>query len=214
MNDGPDTSANATAPETGMGNLFGQARNPADYPLPPGPAFDCPTGTCDNKPCSSIARNQKYTIDPFLAPHINRNQCNRCPTNHPFELTIERRMLLPNVVVLTDAEGNIWNMDSAFTAPIFHGDPGLGRRDAGTATYRVAKTANDRAGGWQCRYYGGVLDDTSYDLGTYDYADAPGILRAVGRFAAGSYVDNLHDDMDVAPHAANPAYAPGLTEKF
>ncbi len=113
-----------------------------------------------------------------------------------------------------DSEGNIWGADNSVTSANFHGDPGIWNSAQASGTFRVKTTTGGKRGGWQCRYYEGVLDDTSFDLGTYDYADAPSFLRAVGRFTAGSYVDNLHDDMDVQPHHANPYYIPNLTEKF
>jgi hypothetical protein len=189
-------------------------RDPALYPLPTTP-FDCPTGTCDNRACSDLPRNVLNTVDPFGRPHVERNACNRCPTAPPFEvLVVDSILPFGDTTILTDSEGNTWNMDSGATAPRFHGDPGLLRRDRDHATYRLAEPADGTSGGWQCRYWGGVLDDTSYDLGTYDYADAPGVMRAMGRAVAGSYVDNLHDDMDVVPHFANPRYVPNLTQKF
>lgn len=205
----------AAPPTGGVGRLFSGTRKPADYPLPPSSNFDCPTGTCDNTACSDIPRNQKRVIEPFSRPHVARNECNRCPTAPPFRLLIAPvPPSLATTVLITDSEGNIWSMDSSLTAPIFHGDGGFFSRKDASATYRIKKVANNQRGGWQCRYFEERLDDTSYDLGTYDYADAPGMLRAVGRYAAGDNIDNLHDDMDVLPHNANPYYAPGLTRTF
>jgi hypothetical protein len=212
MNDGdPEGSA---PPAGGLTDVFFGGRKPADHPLPTA-AFNCPTGTCDSKACSDIPRNQAYNIQPFSRPHVERNACNRCPTSPPPLVEIKSRSWFQRpATALIDVEGNLWGIDSSVTAPKFHGDPGWFRRDGNSATYRVQKAARANAGGWQCRYWEGALDDTSYDLGTYDYADAPGVLRALGRATLGSSIDNLHDDMDVVPHFANPRYAPNLTQKF
>ncbi|MEL7090400.1 MAG: hypothetical protein AAFN94_01580 [Pseudomonadota bacterium] len=181
------------------------------------PAYNCPTGTCgQDKVCEDI--NVGDHIDPFGRAHIERNACNRCPSTNPTPMT---RVIPPGwirgerqeITHYEDSEGNFWQPDSSLTAPIFHGDAGLGNRTADNQTYRLER-AMSGGRGWQCRYVGGQLDDTSVDLGTYDYAAAPSVARAVGNFVTGGYVENAHDAMDVQPHKANPNYAPGLTETF
>lgn len=97
-----------------------------------------------------------------------------------------------------DSEGNHWLADSAFTAPRFHGDAGLGAREAAFMTFRIGMSRSGGRG-FRCRYYDGVLDDASLDLGTFDYADGG---------------TSMHMSMDVSPHNTNPNYAPGLTETY
>lgn len=188
--------------------------DPATRPLP---RYDCPTGTCaQDKVCSEVEIGD--TIDPDGRAHIERNACNRCPSRNPTAMT---RVIPPNwirgerteITHYEDSEGNQWQPDSSLTAPIFHGDAGLGNRTAGNQTYRLAVAASDGRG-WQCRYYGGRLDDTSLDLGTYDYAPAPSAMRAIGNRVTFGWVDDEHNAMDVQPHNANPNYAPNLTETF
>lgn len=203
-----------TPPEGGWDRvIWSDARNPADHPLPT-EAFNCPTGTCDNTPCSDIPRNVSRVIDPFSRAHVERNACNRCPTQPPIRTVIpSNSMFIPDTVVYLDSEGNKWGIDSAVAAPRFHGDGGMIGREDGSSTYRVTKTANGQSGGWQCRYYQGNLDDTSYDLGTYDYADAE-IMAVIGSKVPFAGIENIHDTMDVQPHYANPRYTPGLTKKY
>jgi hypothetical protein len=188
--------------------------DPASRPLPP---YDCPTGECaSDKVCTEVQLGD--TIDPFGLEHVERNACNRCPTSNPEPVT----RVIPEgwvrgereeITHYMDSQGNRWQPDSWFTAPQFHGDPGIGHRTPGNQTYRL-EFALGGGRGWQCRYVGGVLDDTSLDLGTYDYAPAPSKLRAVGNRMTGGMVEDLHNDMDVSPHFANPNYAPGLTETY
>ncbi len=176
-----------------------EALDPATRPLPP---YNCPTGTCaTDKPCEEVKPGD--TIAPDSREHVERNACNRCPATNPTPVTeVQSRMWpLPDkevVVRYEDSEGNHWLPDSMFSAPRFHGDAGLGARDAPNMTYRVALSLSGGRG-WQCRYFGGVLDDTSLDLGTFDYADGG---------------TSMHMSMDVSPHNANPNYAPNLTETF
>lgn len=179
--------------------------------------LNCPTGTCrTDKVCEEVEIGDP--IDPQSREHVERNACNRCPSTNPTFQRIETYNLGPNFPpridqFYGDSEGNRWQADSKFTAPDFHGDAGLGNRTEENMTYRLERSVSGGRG-WQCRYYGGALDDTSLDLGTYDYAPSPGMARAAGNYFAPSWVSNDHNDMDVVPHNANPNYAPNLTEKF
>lgn len=192
-----------------------EALDPATRPLPP---YNCPTGTCrTDKICTEVSVGDP--IDPMGREHIERNACNRCPSTNPTPVVRIGRtghagsVTYEEITHYTDSEGNSWAPDSGLTAPVFHGDAGLGNRTAGNQTYRLTASASGGRG-WQCRYYGGAVDDTSLDLGTYDYAPAPGKARAVGNRITFGLVGDDHNDMDVKPHNANPNYAPNLTEKF
>jgi len=176
-----------------------EALDPATRPLP---SYDCPTGTCrTDKVCEEVVDGD--TIDPSSREHVERNACNRCPASNPTPVmqVVDRFWPLPDseeVSHYEDHEGNQWLPDSIFTAPHFHGDAGFGARDAPNMTYRIHISAAGGRG-YQCRYYGGALDDTSLDLGTFDYADG-GTL--------------MHKRMDVNPHGSNPNYAPNLTVTY
>ncbi|MCK0122432.1 hypothetical protein MWU61_17890 [Loktanella sp. F6476L] len=190
-----------------------EALDPATRPLPP---YNCPTGTCrTDKICTKVSIGD--TIDPYGREHIERNACNRCPSSNPIPVNriIPKHGRTPQRTEIShyvDGQGNTWAPDSGLTAPVFHGDAGLGNRNAENQTYRLLQGHGGR--GWQCRYYGGAVDDTSLDLGTYDYAPAPGTARAVGNRVTFGLVGDDHNDMDVKPHNSNPNYAPNLTEKF
>lgn len=165
---------------------------------------DCPTGDCaSSEPdpdCRSVSRGD--AIDANSALHTERNRCNRCPSSPPRPVYItkpgrvwgERRVLSH----WTDDEGNVWAPDNALSAWWYHDDPLPGLRDREDMTFRVVRTASG-AGGWQCRYVGGALDDSSRYMGTYDYAPA-------------GTAD--HWNMDVVPHDANDAYVGGLTTRY
>lgn len=180
--------------------LNSQPRNPSDNPVP---AYNCPTGTCGaDKVCAEIVAGD--SIDPNGRAHIERNACNKCPSSPPMPVyrTIPQHGRNPEerrLLYYEDDTKRRWKPDSAFTAPIFHGDAGIGRRALDSMTYRLVKGLSLDEHGWQCRYYLGVLDDTSTDMGTYDYAEAP---------------SSHHNAMDVDPHLANPNYAPNLTEQY
>jgi hypothetical protein len=170
----------------------------------------------DRQNCEEVSIGD--TIDPFGREHIERNACNQCPTSNPTPVSriVPRHGRNPERVEIThyiDSQGNMWDPDSGFTAPIFHGDAGLGNRTAGNQTYRLTSSSTGGRG-WQCRYFGGAVDDASLDLGTYDYAPAPGVARAAGNRVTFGLVDDIHKDMDVSPHNDNPNYAPNLTETY
>ncbi len=183
----------------GEGAARREALDPATRPLP---AYDCPTGTCaTDKVCEEVKDGD--TIAPDSREHVERNACNRCPGTNPDPVmhTVERLFGLTEREELShyeDAEGNHWQHDNWLTAPRYHGDAGIGARDAQNMTFRVVLAAGGGRG-WQCRYYGGALDDTSLDLGTFDYADGG---------------TSMHMSMDVTPHNGNPNYAPNMTETF
>lgn len=192
-------------------------RTPLDPTTRPLPPYDCPTGTCaQDKICEDVSPGDP--IDPNGREHVERNACNRCPSSNPAPMTRViaqhgRNLAREEITHYEDDEGNQWQPDSWFTAPKFHGDPGIGARTPGNQTYRLIRAASDGRG-WQCRYVAGVLDDTSLDLGTYDYASAPTPIRAVGNRITFGSVDDTHNDMDVTPHFSNPNYAPNMTERF
>jgi len=180
-----------------------EPRNPADNPVP---AYNCPTGTCGtDKVCAEIVEGD--TIDPNGRAHIERNACNKCPSSPPVAIYIMEReyhnsldyIEYPVLDHYADSSGRVWSPDNSFTAPIFHGDAGLGNREPESMTFRLENGLSSDERGWQCRYHHGVLDDTSTDMGTYDYAEAP---------------SPNHTAMDVDPHLANPNYAPNLTEQY
>lgn len=189
------------------------ALDPATRPLP---AYDCPTGTCrTDKVCTEVSLGD--AIEPFSREHVERNACNRCPSTNPTPVTrvISQFRNEQNTIVAfyTDREGNAWQPDSQFTAPFFHGDAGLGNRIFTSMTFRLERAGNGGSG-WQCRYFESALDDTSLDLGTYDYAPTPSVARALGNRISFELIGNVHNDMDVKPHNGNPNYAPNLTEAF
>ena len=165
--------------------------------------FDCPTGECgEQEPdCRSVEVGD--TIDPNSTLHTERNRCNRCPSTPPTPVYIEKpagRGQTHRVLShWTDSENNTWAPDNAVSAWWFHGDPFPGFRDRNNMTYRVVNVAAGGKGGWQCRYTNGVLDDTTADMGTYDYAPAG---------------TSDHVSMDVSTHNANSAYVGGLTEQY
>ena len=177
-----------------------EPRNPEDHPVP---AYNCPTGTCGtDKICAEVVVGDP--IDSNGRAHIERNACNQCPSSPPVPLyrTIPphgRNPARQKLLYYQDHTGRQWLPDSRFTAPIFHGDAGLGHREPDSMTFRLDVGLTDDEHGWQCRYYHGVLDDTSTDMGTYDYAKAPSAA---------------HTSMDVRPHNENPNYAPNLTTKY
>lgn len=167
--------------------------------------FDCPTGTCGEEPiCKQIKEGDD--ISSSSRAHLERNACNRCPSSNPtpvYSTSIwydrhgnPRRSR--RLTGFTDSEGNSWEPDNAGTAWIFHDDPFPGFRTFENMTYRVVETTSGGRG-WQCRYVDGVLDDTTSDMGTFDYAPAP---------------SGEHWSMDVMPHFGNSNYTPNLTEQF
>ncbi len=186
--------------------------------------FDCPEGTCgeDEPRCRDIELGDE--IDPNSVAHLERNECNRCPASPPTPVTVRKRrwvglLLAPGgweeydeVVGYIDCEGNEWAPDNRFTSWHFHGDPNPLTTDFDrmNATFRVVPSGSVR--GWQCRYVNGGLDDTSPDMGTYDYAPA-GISEVIEGILPGGE-RNEHDDMDVQPHNANGNYVPGLTTVY
>lgn len=182
--------------------------------------YNCPTGNCGNNedpPCRSVRLGDR--IDPNSRAHLERNACNRCPRQPPREVKIKKLNYRTGTYYevtdrWTDHEGNTWEPDNAVTAWWYHNDPFPGFRDKNNMTFRVARVARGGARGWQCRYVGGRLDDTSRDMGTYDYAPAPSISRAAGHAVVPRLVDNHHDDMDVEPHEANSSYVPNLTTQY
>ncbi len=125
------------------------------------------------------------------------------------------RTLRTSTARYEDHTRRIWGPDHWFTAPQYHGDAGImGERVPEYMTFRLLQGQGDERG-WQCRYYGGVLDDTSIDLGTYDYAPAPPKLSAIlEKFSYGDWFETGHNFMDVEPHEQNPSYAPNLTVKY
>jgi hypothetical protein len=164
----------------------------------------CPTGQCASAAADPECRSIKLgdTINSSSKAHTERNRCNRCPTKPPRPVYITKpgrvwgtRRVLSH---WTDDEGNTWAPDNAFTAWWYHDDPLPGTRDNNNMTFRIARSASGGRG-WQCRYSGGTLDDTTTAMGTYDYAPA----------GTGDHIS-----MDVTPHGANPNYVGGLTEKF
>jgi hypothetical protein len=165
---------------------------------------DCPTGTCGaavaDPDCRSVKRGD--TINPQSKAHIERNSCNRCPKSPPRPVYITKPgKLWGTTRVLshyTDDEGNRWAPDNAVTAWWYHNDPFPGLRDNNNMTFRVVATGNGSRG-WQCRYSGGALDDTTTAMGTFDYAPA----------GTGDHIS-----MDVTPHGANPHYKAGLTATY
>lgn len=167
---------------------------------------DCPTQLCAAaKPCQRVKLGD--VIDPNSDAHLRRNECNACPIKPPSPLYIRKRYKVPGTdwqvyerQVFTgyvDDLNNEWAPDNAVTAWWFHGDPFPGTRDDANMTFRVVPKGAVR--GWQCRYVKGVLDDTSSQMGTYDYADAPSVN---------------HTRMDVSPHNVNDKYVPNLTRQY
>lgn len=184
-----------------VGDLFNQEpRNPADSPVPD---YNCPVANCGTeKVCEQVNVGDPITGD--SRAHIERNACNKCPSSPPQPVykVIPRHGRNPERKVLLfyeDHTSRQWEPDSGFTAPIFHGDAGLGNREHDSMTFRLLYGLSDSERGWQCRYYKGQLDDTSTDMGTYDYADAP---------------SSNHTEMDVNTHLQNPHYATNLTERY
>jgi hypothetical protein len=169
--------------------------------------FDCPTGECDNSepPCESVKPGDE--IDPNSREHTERNACNRCPSSPPTPVyrqqsAAQRARHGKRLSHYTDSEGNIWSADNSITAAIFHGDPISNiftAADNNTRTFRVTSRADGGWPGWQCRYVDGAVDDTTGDMGTYDYGPAP---------------SSAHTSMDVSTHRANGNYVPGLTEQY
>ncbi|WP_299848125.1 hypothetical protein [uncultured Paracoccus sp.] len=182
--------------------------------------YDCPTGRCgatEDPPCRSVKLGDK--IDPNSRAHLERNACNRCPNTPPRPVYIEKLNMRTGMTFKVldrwvDHEGNTWEPDNAATAWWFHDDPVPGFRDEKNMTFRVARVASGAGRGWQCRYVGGKLDDTTKYMGTYDYAPAPSAARAVGNMIAPGTVENLHNAMDVAPHKVNGNYLPNLTQRY
>ncbi len=164
--------------------------------------FDCPTGNCaeEEPDCHSVQVGD--TIEAGSKLHRERNKCNRCPRTPPRPVHIEKRGFRGSVETVvshwTDSEGNTWAADNPLTAWWYHGDPFLeANRDDNNKTFRVVSTVSGK-GGWQCTYRGGVLDDQSELMGTYDYAPAG---------------TSAHVSMDVTPHS-DRNYTPNLTEQF
>ncbi len=148
--------------------------------------YNCSTGEC--KHCHQIKEGDE--IPPFSRAHIERNACNRCPSLPPepqYEIVRERvsgqmKRNHPNgyrekkvFTHFEDSENHVWEPDNSITAWWFHDDPFPGFRNDQNMTFRVAAEEGG-ARGWQCRYEGGVLDDATLGMGTYDYADAPLVI--------------------------------------
>lgn len=181
-----------------VGDLFNQEpRNPADSPVPD---YNCPVANCGaEKVCEQVNVGDPITGD--SRAHIERNACNKCPSSPPVPRYSVRgdRNHPRRILYFEDHTGRRWQPDSDLTAPIFHGDAGFGHRTHDSMTFRLDFGLSQDERGWQCRYYKGQLDDTSTDMGTYDYADAP---------------SSNHTEMDVNTHLQNPHYAPNLTERY
>lgn len=184
---------------TNWRDLFSSSpRNPDEHLVLP---YNCPTGTCaQDKVCNEISTED--TIDPFGRAHIERNACNQCPSSAPQPVRIRvrprrwHRGPVYKIDHFVDSQSRRWLADSSLTAPIFHGDAGFFYREIESMTFRLERGLSDDERGWQCRYYFGVLDDQSSDMGTYDYADAP---------------SGDHTRLDVDTHLVNPNYAANLT---
>lgn len=187
--------------------------------------FDCPTGTCeDDEPrCADIEPGD--TIDPNSVAHLERNECNACPATPPQARYITVRMRSPHtgyseMRVLDgyyDCEGNEWKPGYKTMNYMFHGDPHpLLPRDLDNFTFRVVPV-NSTIRGWQCRYVNGQIDDETEFMGTFDYADS-GFWRGVGggasRLVGADMIEDMHNDMDVAPHKVNGDYVPNLSRIY
>lgn len=192
-----------------------QPRNPANNPVP---AYNCPTGTCKtDRVCEGVEKGD--TIAPSSRAHIERNSCNECPSSPPVPVYVTKTEMrryesreVQELIGYADHTGRLWQPDNELTAPIFHGDAGIiSGRDYRSMTFRLDRGLSDDERGWQCRYYHGMLDDTSTDMGTYDYADSS-ITKAVGAMVY--LTTDHHDLMDVQPHNSNPNYAPNLTTQY
>ncbi len=128
-------------------------------------------------------------VDPlglwFWDWHTARNLYNKCPKEKPHEKEDGN---------FYDCDGNKWNPDNVGSSKKFHG------YNKGKRTFRGI----EKFEGSQCTYNpDGTLDDSSSEMGTYDFISPDGFWSMLGHFG-----------LDVLPHLIDGNYTGGLTEQY